>query len=49
MLVMSYVDENGLAAILAVKRSVRVAPGMNLGIPLHKSNTECKGGHPTQL
>ena len=35
MLVHKYVDQNGLAAILAAKRSAGVAPEVNLRIFLH--------------
>ena len=35
MVVCKYVDENGSAVMLAVKRSPGVAPEVNLGILLH--------------
>ena len=38
MLVCKYVDHNGSAAILAVKRSASTAPEVNLKIPLNVGN-----------
>ena len=46
MLVYKYVDENCLAAILAAKRSVGVAPKVNLRILLHVSDKAGKQGDP---
>ena len=43
-----YVDENGLAAMLATNRSAGVAPEVNLTISLH-SNKACKQGDPPWL
>ena len=42
MLVHMYVDQNGLAAMLAVKRSAGVTPKVNLRNPLHTGGKVCK-------
>ena len=42
-----YVDQNGLAAMLATKRSAGVTPEINLKNPLHTGNETHKWGiHP---
>ena len=47
MLVRKYVDENGLAAMLATKKSAGVMPEVNLRIPLHAGDEAFMGGiHP---
>ena len=46
MLVHKYVDWNGLAAMLATKRSAGVAPEVNLRFPLHSGTKHTgKGIH----
>ena len=49
MLVSKYVDRNGSAAILTIKRSAGVAPEVNLRILLHTGNEAGKGGDPPWL
>ena len=47
--VRKYVDENGLAAMLATKRSVGVSPEVNLRILLQASDKTCTWGNPSLL
>ena len=49
LFVCKYVDENGLPAILAAKRSASVTPEMNHRIPLCTGNEACKRGDPSWL
>ena len=49
MLVCKYVDETGLATMLAAKRSAGVAPEVNLRIPLNAGGEACKWGGGSTL
>ena len=47
MTVCKYVDQNGLAAILAAMMSAGFAPEVNLSIPLHAGKKACELGYPS--